>query len=127
MKQRRTLARRRSVHEARSEEMLLTLIPSVCCWRWSVGGNGECARYTANAAEEVFSRGQPVTQQTFQAVIPLLHDAVYESIKSRPLEVGYKKESVKGVFALVFEELLRQFAEKESMYNVADYSHMYGE
>ena len=68
-----------------------------------------------------------MTQQTFQAVMPLLHDAVYESIKSRPLKVGYKKESVKGVFALVFEELLRQFAEKESMYNVADYSHMYGE
>ncbi|MGM9612966.1 MAG: FAD binding domain-containing protein [Butyricicoccus sp.] len=78
------------------------------------------------AAQE-FLCGQPMAQETFEQVMPLLHDAVYESIKHRPLEVGYKKESVKGVFHTVFGELMRQFERKEAMRNVADYNYMHGE
>lgn len=89
---------------------------------------GALARFPLEFVEaQDFLCGRPVAQETFDAVMPLLHDAVYESIKSRPLEVGYKKESVKGVFELVFRELLLQFERKEPMCNVADYDRLYGE
>lgn len=40
--------------------------------------------------------------------LPMLHDAVYESAKSRPWSVFYKKESVQGVYRKLFDSILEQ-------------------
>lgn len=87
--------------------------------RWNAAGiceyasvrGGALARFPLRFTEaEQYLVGRPVTRDTLFGCMNLLSEAVYQSIKHRPLEVGYKKESVRGVFECVFEDLLAQYA-----------------
>ncbi|MDO4554181.1 MAG: FAD binding domain-containing protein [Lachnospiraceae bacterium] len=59
---------------------------------------GALGRYPLQlkAAEE-FLVGKKLTMDTMMASLPIIHDIVYESAKTRP-SVIYKKEAVQGVF-----------------------------
>ncbi len=87
--------------------------------RWNAAGickyasvrGGALARFPLRFTEvERYLVGRPVTRGTLFGCMGLLSEAVYQSIKHRPLEVEYKKESVRGVFEHVFEDLLAQYA-----------------
>ncbi|EHI97719.1 molybdopterin dehydrogenase FAD-binding [Clostridium sp. DL-VIII] len=79
------------------------------CTKASVMG-GALARYPLEFFNvEEFLVGKEISKETLYSCFDLLSEAVYESIKSRPLEVDYKKESVKGVFKTVFDEVLEYF------------------
>ena len=70
---------------------------------------GALARFPLQFTEaEQYMLGRKLTRENLMGCMEYLHDAVYESIKSRPDEVYYKKESVKGAFEMMFEEIIRQ-------------------
>ncbi len=87
--------------------------------RWDADGictyaavrGGALARFPLEFLEvQAYLVGKPIAKDTLYGCMNLLSDAVYESIKHRPLEVGYKKESVKGVFQTVFDDILAQYS-----------------
>lgn len=71
---------------------------------------GGClARYPLvfTAAQEHLC-GKELTLKNVEEILPMLHDAVYESAKNRPWSVFYKKESVQGVFYKLFEDVIEE-------------------
>lgn len=65
---------------------------------------------------EQYLVGKKLTLAVMDETLPMLHDRVLEVNKARPWSVFYKKESVKGVFHKLFEDVLSQLSilEKES-------------
>ncbi len=53
-------------------------------------------------------RGKKLTRELLYETLPMLHDKVFEINKARPWSVFYKKESVKGVFHKLFDDVLEQ-------------------
>ncbi|SHK79739.1 FAD binding domain-containing protein [Hespellia stercorisuis] len=68
--------------------------------------------------------GKKINRQTFANTYEMLQEAVYESIKDRPMEVYYKQEAVRGTFDVAFEDILRQYEER-SDWNEENYDSIY--
>jgi carbon-monoxide dehydrogenase medium subunit/xanthine dehydrogenase FAD-binding subunit len=79
-----------------------------------VSMRGGClARYPLHFKEaEEHLRGRKISRELLEETLPMLHDAVYESAKSRPWSVFYKKESVQGVYGHLFDSILEQLEGK---------------
>lgn len=57
---------------------------------------------------EQYLIGKKLSLEVMDETLPMLHDLVLEVNKARPWSVFYKKESVKGVFHKLFEDVLEQ-------------------
>lgn len=78
------------------------------CTKVSMRG-GCLSRYPLHFKDaEEYILGKKVSTAVFKETLPMLHDAVYESAKNRPWSVFYKKESVQGVYNLLFDDILEQ-------------------
>jgi len=88
--------------------MLVQVDGAGICIKASMRG-GCLARYPLHfkAAEEHLI-GNKISIDLLEETLPMLHDAVYESAKSRPWSVFYKKESVQGVYRKLFAAILEQ-------------------
>ncbi|MBP8864936.1 MAG: FAD binding domain-containing protein [Acetobacterium sp.] len=88
--------------------MLVQVDQAGICTRASLRG-GCLARYPLHFKEaEAHLLGKKITMALLNETLPMLHDAVYESAKSRPWSVFYKKESVQGVYRKLFDSILEQ-------------------
>jgi len=88
--------------------MLVQVDEDGICTKASMRG-GCLARYPLHFKEaEAHLHGKKITMNLLEETLPMLHDAVYESAKSRPWSVFYKKESVQGVYRKLFVTILEQ-------------------
>ncbi len=88
--------------------MLVQVDGDGICIKASMRG-GCLARYPLHFKEaEAHLLGKKITRNLLEETLPMLHDAVYESAKSRPWSVFYKKESVQGVYRKLFDPILEQ-------------------
>lgn len=88
--------------------MLVQVDGAGICTRASMRG-GCLSRYPLHfKAAEDHLIGNRITMDLLEETLPMLHDAVYESAKSRPWSVFYKKESVQGVYRKLFDSILEQ-------------------
>ncbi|KNZ43618.1 FAD binding domain-containing protein [Acetobacterium bakii] len=84
------------------------------CTKASLRG-GCLSRYPLHFKEaEAHLLGEKITRELLEETLPMLHDAVYESAKSRPWSVFYKKESVQGVYRKLFDAILEQLNGKSN-------------
>lgn len=92
--------------------MAVTVDSKGRCLKCRMYGGALALRPLRFKPAEEYLAGKVLTRSLLEDVMPVLSDAVYESIKHRPWEVYYKMESVKGIYAQAFDDIMIQINER---------------